>query len=54
MARVLAGWNPEAIARRVLQRRRDKEILAAWCRTVKPPDTYRWPLRAEDNWLSEV
>jgi len=54
VARVLAGWNPEAIARRVLQRRRDKELLAAWCRTVKPPDTYRWPLRAEDNWLSEV
>jgi choline-sulfatase len=51
VARVLAGWDPHAIARRVLQRRRDKEILAAWCRTVRPPDTYRWPLKAEDNWL---
>lgn len=54
VARVLAGWNPEAIARRVLQRRRDKEVLAAWCRTVRPPDTFRWKLRAEDNWLNQA
>jgi len=51
-ARVLAGWNPEAIRQRMARRRRDKDLLAAWCKTVNPPDAYRWQMRMEDNWLA--
>jgi choline-sulfatase len=52
LARVLADWDPDVIARRMLKRRCDKELLAAWCRTANPPEVYRWQLRMEDNWLS--
>ena len=52
-ARVLAEWDPDAIAQRMIRRRRDKELLAAWCRTVNPAEVYRWRLRMEDNWLNE-
>ncbi len=51
-ARVLAGWNPETIRQRMARRRRDKDLLAAWCQTVNPPDAYRWQMRMEDNWLA--
>jgi choline-sulfatase len=52
-ARLLATWDPEAIARRMRRRRLDKDLVGAWCRTVQPPDAYRWQLRMEDNWLGE-
>jgi choline-sulfatase len=53
MARLLATWDPEAIARRMRRRRLDKDLVGAWCRTMQPPDAYRWQLRMEDNWLGE-
>jgi arylsulfatase A-like enzyme len=49
--RVLAGWDPEHVGRRMAARRRDKAVLGAWARAVRPPDAYRWRLRMEDNWL---
>jgi choline-sulfatase len=49
--RVLADWDPDRVARRMAARRRDKALLGAWARAVRPPDAYRWQLRMEDNWL---
>lgn len=51
LERVLAGWDPAAIARRIAERRRDKDVLDAWARQVKPPDEFRWELLPEHNRL---
>jgi choline-sulfatase len=54
VGRVLADWNPDAIARRMARRVADKRLLQAWARAVNPPDSYRWPVRMEDNWLEQA
>jgi choline-sulfatase len=53
-ARVLDGWDPAAIAARIRERRRDKEVLEAWARHVRPPDAFRWELLPEHNRLEPV
>ena len=52
--RVLADWDPEEIARRMAERVADKRLLQSWARTVRPPESYRWPVRMEDNWLAQA
>ena len=52
--RVLADWDPEAIARRMAGRIASKRLLQAWARAVDPPDSYRWPIKMEDNWLEQA
>jgi choline-sulfatase len=52
-AKVLVAWDPDDIARRMAEHRRRKELLSAWSRRVEPPDSYRWTLKMEDNWLAE-
>jgi choline-sulfatase len=54
VGRVLADWDPEAIGRRMAERVANKALLQSWARTVMPPDSYRWPIRTEDNWLEEA
>ena len=51
LARVLEDWNPDAIAERIRERRRDKDIIDQWARNVRPPDVFRWNLRPEFNQL---
>jgi choline-sulfatase len=53
-ARVLDGWNPERVAQRIRERRRDKDVLDAWARSVRPGDDYRWQLLPEHNRLDAV
>ena len=53
-ARVLHGWNPERVAARIRERRRDKDILDAWARNVRPSDGFRWQLLPELNRLESV
>jgi choline-sulfatase len=50
--RVLADWDPAAIAAQVDRHIEEQALLAAWARAVEPPDVLRWPMQAEDNWLS--
>ena len=50
-ARVLDGWDPEAIARKMAARRADFEILTAWGRHTQPEDRIRWDLRPEMDYL---
>jgi choline-sulfatase len=54
LARVLEGWDPEHVAARIRERRRDKAILEAWARTVRPRDEFRWQLLPEHNKLEPV
>jgi choline-sulfatase len=53
-ARVLEGWDPLRVAARIRERRRDKDVLDAWARQMKPPDAFRWQLLADDNRLEPV
>jgi choline-sulfatase len=46
MARLLAGWHPEEIARQLVQRDRDNALLQAWAAKTHPPETYRWAMPA--------
>jgi choline-sulfatase len=48
-ARLLADWDPEAIAARMRERRLDKNVVAAWARNVSPDDQHRWHILPEQN-----
>ena len=50
-AEVLDGWDPEWIAARMAALRADRSILAAWGRTVQPPDQCRWKLDPAMDYL---
>jgi choline-sulfatase len=52
MSRVLDGWDPDVIARRMAARRCDKDLLSAWVAASQPGETYRWELRPDQNWLA--
>lgn len=52
-ARVLADWDPAAIARTMAGRVADKRLLQAWAREVRPPETHHWEVKMDDNWLAE-
>jgi choline-sulfatase len=54
LARVLDGWDPERIAARIRERRREKDVLDAWARSVRPGDDYRWQMLPEHNRLDPV
>jgi len=54
VGRVLADWDPEAIGRRMAERVANKALLQRWARTVVPPDSHRWPIKVEDNWLEQA
>lgn len=54
VARVLDGWDPEAVAARIREKRADMKVLAAWARRTRPPETHRWPLRPEMDYLDRL
>ncbi len=51
-AKLLAGWDPAAIAAAMARRREDKSVMQQWARAVRPEESYRWQVKVEDNWLS--
>ena len=51
-AKVLTGWDPDAIAGVMARRREDKTVMQDWARAVQPEESYRWQVKVEDNWLS--
>ena len=52
-ARVLEGWDAEAIARKCTAKREDAQVLRAWARATQPAEQYRWNLTTEMNWLDD-
>lgn len=50
---VLDGWNPDAVAKRLREKRADLDILRQWARHTRPQENYRWPLRPEMDFLDE-
>jgi choline-sulfatase len=51
LQRLLADWDPEAVRQRMRARRRDKDLLGAWARHVRPESQHVWALRPEQNRL---
>jgi choline-sulfatase len=51
LARVLDGWDPDAIAARIRARRQEKDVIDRWARNVRPRDEFRWTLLPEHNRL---
>ena len=48
---ILDGWDPDAVWARMQEKIGDQEVLTAWARRVKPPETHRWPLRPEMDYI---
>lgn len=51
--RLLADWDPDAIAARMRLRRQDKDVIAGWARGTRPADQHRWKLTPEQNWIDD-
>jgi len=54
LRQLLADWDPEAIARRMRERRREKDVLASWAGATRPPDQHRWPMTPDMNRLDDL
>lgn len=54
LAKVLDGWDPERIAATIAARRREKKVIDAWARHVRPEDSFRWSLTPELNRLERA
>jgi choline-sulfatase len=52
VARVLERWDPAAIAARMRERRRDKDLIGAWVAQTRPRNTHLWDLHPEQNRLA--
>ena len=50
-AEVLEGWDPEAVAEKMEQKRADIEIIRAWAEHTRPKDQFRWDRRPEMDYL---
>lgn len=50
---VLDGWDPDAVARRLREKRADLDILRQWARHTRPQENHRWPLRPEMDYLDQ-
>jgi choline-sulfatase len=49
---ILDGWDPDAVWARIQEKIGDQEMLTSWARRVNPPETHRWPLRPEMDYLA--
>jgi len=49
--KILQGWDPDQISRKLEQNRRQKTVLSKWGQQTKPADSYRWVIDPNDNWL---
>ena len=48
---VLDGWDPEAVAEKMTEKRTDLEIIRSWAEHTKPNDKFRWDRRPEMDYL---
>ena len=49
--RVLEGWDPERIRRRMRLLKSEQRILETWAANIDPPDSLRWDLKPEMDYL---
>ena len=51
MDRVLDGWDPDHIRDRMHVLKSEQELMEAWAKNIDPPDSLRWNLRPEMDYL---
>ena len=49
--RLTEDWTPQSIAKRMRERRIEKDVLAAWAREIQPEETHVWRFAPEINRL---
>ena len=49
--RVLNGWDPDHIAERMRILKSEQELMEQWAKNIDPPDSLRWDLRPEMDYL---
>lgn len=54
LALLLDGWDPDAISKRMIKRRANKDIVANWARQMNPQSTHLWPLEPDMNRLEDI
>ena len=52
MRRALEHWDPDRIAERMRVLKREQDLMVQWARNTDPPDTLRWDLRPEMDYVS--
>ena len=50
-ARVLDGWDPDEVTRKMAMAQRDEQVMRQWAETVDTPDPHRWDLRPEMDYV---
>ena len=50
--RVLDGWDPDEVTRKMAVAQQDQRVITAWARNVAPPDNYRAEQGPEMDFLS--
>jgi choline-sulfatase len=50
--RILDGWDPDRIAKRMRVLKAEQELMEQWAKNVDPPDAIRWDLRPEMDYLN--
>ena len=51
VGRVLDGWDPDEVTRKMAMAHRDELVMREWAETVDPPDTYRWDLHPDMDYV---
>ena len=51
MDRVLDGWDPVWVQDRMRALKEEQDLMVQWARNVDPPDTHRWDLRPEMDYV---
>jgi arylsulfatase A-like enzyme len=55
IARVLDGWDPDAIRQRMAEKEPATRLRRKWAETVRPAEPHRYKhLHPGDNWLADA
>ena len=50
-AKVLDGWDPQWVAEKMQEKRRDLEIIRGWASATNAPEQYKWPQTSQMTYL---
>ena len=50
-AKVLDGWNPEWVADKMVEKRKDLEIIRGWVSATQAPEQFRWAQTPDMTYL---
>ena len=52
--RVLDGWDPDRVRQRMRTLKSEQQILESWAANTNPPDSLRWDLKPEMDYLEQA